>query len=112
MNIKMPVFMLQPIIENSIKHGILPKPLGGSVFVKANCSDEEVLFLIEDTGVGMDGDTLNQVVNKSPGIGIKNVNERLKLLYGEDYGLKIDTNIDKGTKVQFLIPKEVKSVDG
>ncbi|WPC41499.1 LytS/YhcK type 5TM receptor domain-containing protein [Clostridium sp. JS66] len=112
MNIKMPVFMLQPIIENSIKHGILPKPLGGSVFVKANCSDEEVLFLIEDTGVGMDGDTLNQVVNKSPGIGLKNVNERLKLLYGEDYGLKIDTNIDKGTKVQFLIPKEVKSIDG
>ncbi|AWI07055.1 LytS/YhcK type 5TM receptor domain-containing protein [Clostridium drakei] len=112
MNIKMPVFMLQPIIENSIKHGILPKPLGGSVFVKANCCGEEVIFLIEDTGVGMDEETLNQIVNNWPGIGLKNVNERLKLLYGEDYGLKIDTNIDKGTKVQFLIPKEVKSVDG
>ncbi|NMM65430.1 histidine kinase [Clostridium sp. P21] len=112
MNIKMPVFMLQPIIENSIKHGILPRPKGGCVFVKADCYGEEVLFLIEDTGIGMNGQRLKQVVNKWPGIGLKNVNERLKLLYGEDHGLKIITSLDEGTKVEFLIPKEVKTIDG
>lgn len=108
MNIKMPVFMLQPIIENSIKHGILLRTSGGSVFVKANCYGEEVLFSIEDTGVGMNEERLNQVINKWPGIGLKNVNDRLKLLYGEDHGLKIITALDKGTKVKFFIPKEVK----
>ncbi len=112
MNIKMPVFMLQPIIENAIKHGILLRASGGSVFVKADYYKEEVLFSIEDTGVGMNEEKLNQVINKWPGIGLKNVNDRLKLLYGEDHGLKIITALDKGTKVKFLIPKEAKIIHG
>lgn len=107
MNIKMPVFILQPIIENSIKHGILPKPEGGSVFVKASYTQDEVMFLIEDTGVGMDKERLAEIITKWPGIGLKNVNERLKLLYGEGYELDIVTAKGYGTKVSFLIPKEV-----
>lgn len=112
MSIKMPVFMLQPIIENAIKHGILPKLSGGAVFVKASCYGKEILFSIEDTGIGMETKKLNEIINKCSGIGLKNVNERLKLLYGEDYGLEISTALDKGTKVNFLIPKEVKMANG
>lgn len=107
MNIKMPVFILQPIIENSIKHGILPKPEGGSVLVKASYIKDEVVFSIEDTGLGMEKEKLAEVTTIWPGIGLKNVNERLKLLYGEDHELNIDTNLNYGTKVSFLIPKEV-----
>ncbi|WML36067.1 LytS/YhcK type 5TM receptor domain-containing protein [Clostridium sp. OS1-26] len=107
MNIKMPVFILQPIIENSIKHGILPKPEGGSVLVKASYIKNEVIFSIEDTGMGMEKEKLAEVTTTWPGIGLKNVNERLKLLYGEGHELNINTSLNYGTKVSFLIPKEV-----
>lgn len=112
MNIKMPVFILQPIIENSIKHGILPKPEGGSVLVKASYIKDEVIFSIEDTGLGMEKEKLAEVTTIWPGIGLKNVNERLKLLYGEGHGLNINTSLNYGTKVSFLIPKEVSTFNG
>lgn len=105
MNMKVPAFILQPIIENSIKHGILPKPSGGNVLLKAAYSQEGILFTIEDTGVGMNEERLKEVVNKWPGIGLKNVNERLKLLYGDKYKLNITTSLNVGTKISFLIPK-------
>lgn len=107
MNIKMPVYMLQPIIENSIKHGILPKPLGGTVIIKAYYLQDKVEFSIEDTGIGMNKEKLEEVTNKWPGIGLKNVNERLKLLYGEEYVLNISTEFQCGTRISFLIPREV-----
>lgn len=105
MRMKIPAFILQPIIENSIKHGILPKTSGGSVVLKASCFQDEMLLTIEDTGVGMNKERLEEVINKWPGIGLKNVNERLKLLYGDKYNLNITTSFNEGTKVSFLIPK-------
>lgn len=106
MYIKMPVFVLQPLIENSIKHGILPRTTGGSVVVKAFEVDNKILFTVEDNGVGMSTQKYNQVINNCPGIGLNNVNKRLKLLYGESYTLKIKTSPSEGTKISFLIPKE------
>ena len=106
-NIKMPVFVLQPIIENSIKHGILPKENGGTVVIKAQEKGEAVEFSIQDTGAGMSELRLMEIITKWPGIGLKNVNDRLKLLYGKDYGLIINTEVDLGTEVKFLIEKEV-----
>lgn len=113
MNIKVPAFILQPIIENAVKHGILPKPEGGSVYLKVFFENDEIRFSIEDTGVGMNEERLNDVLINWPGIGLKNVNERLKLLYGEDHGLNIKTSLNKGTKISFLVPmKEVPSING
>ncbi len=80
---KVPVFVLQPIIENSMKHGILIKPQGGEVIITAIDEKDKIKFVIKDTGVGMDENTLNYVVKNLPGIGLSNVNKRLKLLYGE-----------------------------
>ncbi|AZV58425.1 LytS/YhcK type 5TM receptor domain-containing protein [Clostridium sp. AWRP] len=113
MTAKVPAFILQPIVENAIKHGILPKPEGGSVYLKASFKDKDILFSVEDTGVGMSNERLNEILTKWPGIGLKNVNERLKLLYGEDHGLSIETSLNNGTKISFLISmKEVSSVNG
>ncbi|WP_409069010.1 LytS/YhcK type 5TM receptor domain-containing protein [Clostridium sp. FAM 1755] len=107
LNIKVPVFVLQPIIENSMKHGILLKPQGGNVIITAIDEKDKVKFIIKDTGVGMDENKLNYVVNNWPGIGLSNVNKRLKLLYGEKSFIHIESKLNKGTKVRFSIPKEV-----
>lgn len=107
MDYKVPVFVLQPIIENAVKHGILPKADGGSVSLRAVLynNDSRIKFFIEDTGVGMDDSILKAISdNNGLGIGLKNVNERLKLLYGEEYGINIKTMLNKGTKVSFIIP--------
>lgn len=107
MSIKMPVFVLQPLIENSIKHGILPKTNGGNVLIIASPIKNKILFTVEDTGVGMSIEKYNEVINNCPGIGLNNVNKRLELLYGEGYALNIKTSLGEGTKISFLIPKEV-----
>lgn len=113
MNMKMPSFVLQPIVENAVKHGILPKPEGGNVYLKVSLENDEMKFYVRDTGVGMNRDRLKEVLINWPGIGLKNVNERLKLLYGEEYGLSIETSFNKGTKISFTIPiEEVLSVNG
>jgi two-component system LytT family sensor kinase len=113
MDEKVPVFVLQPIVENAIKHGILPKPEGGKVYLEAFFENDEIRFCITDTGVGMNEERLNEVLTKWPGIGLKNVNERLKLLYGEDHGLDIKTSVNNGTKISFLISmREVSSING
>lgn len=107
-----PVFVIQPIIENSIKHGILHKPEGGKVSVFASEDNDAITFTMEDTGVGMSSERLLEVTTKWPGIGLKNVNERLKLLYGDESLLKITSDSGTGTKISFSIPKEVgKSAD-
>ncbi|AND85886.1 sensor histidine kinase [Clostridium tyrobutyricum] len=108
MEVKIPVFVLQPIIENAIKHGILPKVDGGIIILNACISKnnkDEMLFYIEDTGVGMDAIKLENILkDSSKGIGLKNVNQRLKLLYGENYGIDIKSLLGKGTKISFNIP--------
>ncbi len=108
MEYKMPVFILQPIIENSIKHGILPKPSGGIVHVKARLVEDKLFFQIKDDGIGIAEDKLKEIFKNSSGIGLKNVNERLKLLYGENCMLKIESFPNEGTCVSFTIPKYIK----
>lgn len=106
MSVKVPAFILQPLIENSIKHGISPKPVGGSIFIKAIDIGERIKFVIEDTGVGMTKERYEEVVNKWPGIGLKNINDRLKFLYGDKFQFNIESAIEEGTKIYFIIPKE------
>ncbi|AKC64120.1 sensor histidine kinase [Clostridium sporogenes] len=107
LDVKVPVFVLQPIIENSMRHGILIKPQGGVVTITAIDEKDKIKFVIKDTGVGMDENTLNYVVKNWPGIGLSNVNKRLKLLYGEKNFIHIKSKLNEGTKVMFYIPKEV-----
>lgn len=105
--VKVPVFILQPIVENAIKHGILPKIQGGSIDILINEKDNYIIFEVIDNGVGIEEDKINNILlYETSGIGIRNVNERLRLLYGEDSLLRIESILGKGTKVCFKIPKE------
>lgn len=100
---KIPTFILQPIVENSIKHGISPKAVGGSVFFKGFKEDKYITFIIEDTGVGFNKDYCDSI-SKGEGIGITNIKERLKLYYGKNYLFEIKSALEEGTKTTIKIP--------
>ena len=100
LNMKFPILLLQPIVENSIKHGILKKIDGGIVLINIEDKENEVFVKISDNGVGFE----NAEKSQSTGIGIININNRLKLLYGEKYKLDILSS-NSGSSVSFNIPK-------
>jgi two-component system, LytTR family, sensor kinase len=104
---KMPAFVLQPLVENSIKHGILPKTEGGTVTIKAESIGEDIAFSVKDNGVGMKREKVEEVTSFWPGIGLDNVNARLKLIYPNSKGLEIKSSTGLGTEIGFIIRKEV-----
>ncbi|MFX4262211.1 histidine kinase [Pelotomaculum propionicicum] len=110
---KVPVLTLQPLVENAVKHGIQPKMGPGAVQISAKLVNGEMLFVIKDNGVGIDNERLPKVLlpgfGSGNGVGLSNVNERLKSLYGEEYGLKIESETDKGTEVYVRIPLNEES---
>lgn len=107
-------FTLQPIIENAIFHGIEPKKDAGRITLKLAASGEELLISIEDDGVGIAEDKIEKLfsvsdVDKGMGLssmGIKNVDDRLKLTYSSDYGLSIKSEEGCFTRVMIRIPQE------
>jgi len=107
-NIEVPVLCIQPIVHNAITHGILPKDGMGRITIKITRTDDELNVLVKDNGIGMtEGEVKNAYkggYGSGCGIGISNVNERLKLLYGEDHGVKINSVYMRGTSVSFSIP--------
>lgn len=106
-------FTLQPIVENAIFHGIEPKKESGNIKIEISEKDESVLLCIEDDGVGISQRDINNIFISTEkhnnrglrSIGIKNVDDRLKLFYGKDYGLSIESEIGIYTRVNIKIPK-------
>ena len=100
---------LQPIIENAIYHGINGLVDEGEILIQVRSDADDVLFLVEDNGVGMEPEQIEEIFTRKPdgksGIGIKNVNDRLKIWFGESYGLRIDSEPDCGTRVTVRMPK-------
>lgn len=102
--------ILQPIIENSIYHGIECSVDEGEIFIYAGIEDSKLLFMIKDTGLGMSEEQVENILvtehrkSKGSGVGIKNVDERIKLCYGSEYGLKIDSELEVGTTVKIYLP--------
>jgi len=111
--------LLQPIVENSIIHGLSSKEEGGLIVVKGFSEGEDILFEVQDNGKGIERDCLNTILKSNQegneisltGIGIRSTNERIKLYYGNKYGIHIDSRKDYGTLVKILIPKRRKNVD-
>lgn len=108
-----PKIILQPIVENAIYHGIREKE--GSGFLEISCDytdDGHVKFIVKDDGVGFDPDfqSRNRDIEPSTslpklgGVGINNVDERLKLTYGKEYGVHIESRLGEGTTVTIIIP--------
>jgi two-component system LytT family sensor kinase len=103
-----PSMILQPIIENSIRHGLANKETGGTVRLRTWLEGTRLNILIEDDGVGIDEEKLQTLFES--GVGVSNVNERLRVLFGAGYRIAVDSNPGKGTKTRIEIP-EVEAAD-
>ncbi len=100
---KMIKIILQPIVENSIKHGFENLDSGGKINITAYSTGNDIVFEVEDNGHGISFDPLAEDNRESVGYGIRNVNERIKLEYGEEYGLKYQSAPGEGTVVKIRI---------
>ena len=98
-----PSMMLQPIIENSIRHGLSSKVDGGMIRVRSWLADGKLQLVVEDDGVGIPEARLATLFEQ--GIGVSNVNERLKVLFGQDYRMWIDSKPGEGTRTGIEIPE-------
>ena len=100
---------LQPIIENSINHGLDLLVEEGRIQVEVLQDGEDILFRVRDNGVGMSQEQVDAILEQDPedrtGIGIRNVNDRLRIYFGAPYGLRITSELDVGTCVEILMPK-------
>ncbi len=98
-----PSMLLQPLIENCIKHGLSSKIEGGTIRLTTQRKDGRLHLVVEDDGVGIPEAELAKLLEK--GIGVSNVNERLKVLFGGDYRMWIDSHIGKGTRIEIEVPE-------
>ena len=100
---------LQPIIENSINHGLDLLVEEGRIQVEVLQDGDDILFRVRDNGVGMSQEQVDAILEQDPedrtGIGIRNVNDRLRIYFGAPYGLRITSELDVGTCVEILMPK-------
>jgi two-component system LytT family sensor kinase len=98
-----PSMVLQPIVENSIKHGLSPKVDGGMIRVSSRLENGKLLLTIEDDGVGIPDAKLATLFEQ--GIGVSNVNERLKVLFGDEYRMLIESKPGEGTRTEIEMPE-------
>lgn len=104
--------VLQPLIENAIYHGLKYKESKGLLELIGYAAGEDIIFEIRDNGVGMDEETLNHIFERhtvnyrSNGVGVYNVERRIKLTYGQEYGITYKSRPGEGTVARVCIPKE------
>ena len=100
---------LQPIIENAIYHGVNQMVDQGEISIRIYEDGSDIVFEVEDNGIGMTQEQCKEILHKEnsdrSGIGIKNVNDRIKIYFGEEYGLSIESEPDEGTCVKIRMPK-------
>ncbi|HHW47728.1 MAG TPA: sensor histidine kinase [Clostridiaceae bacterium] len=113
LNLAIPKFTLQPIIENALYHGIERIEKAGRLNIYSQIRENEVAIIVEDNGLGIDEKMLKIIMKRIEAdndnldtnhIGLSNVHQRLKLYYGEDYGISIFSTKDSGTKVEIRLP--------
>ena len=100
----------QPIVENALEHGLDVKEEGEKI-LRLSFFEEagDVVIRVEDNGMGMEQEQAEKLITyQAKGYGLKNVNDRMCILYGEDYAIRILSKVGQGTRVDMRIPKEVK----
>ena len=104
--------ILQPILENAINYGVREMDDCGEIIVQGRKEEDEILFTIADNGMGIPEEEIEflltdtqRVHKKGSGVGLVNVNNRIKILFGEKYGLHIESELDEGTTATIIIPK-------
>ncbi|MBO1005716.1 hybrid sensor histidine kinase/response regulator [Pseudogracilibacillus auburnensis] len=105
--IDIPPLSIQPLVENAVRHGVLKKITGGTIWIRIKKQEEFILVSIKDNGIGMAEELLSQVLDDSTersGIGLPNTSRRLQRIFGD--GLNIYSSPNQGTEVSFKIPKK------
>lgn len=103
LDLVVPNMILQPLIENSIKHGIEKKVGGGRIVIRSQWDNNRGIIEIIDNGAGMSDTDLSRT--RESGIGLRNVDERLRVIYGENYHLQLESVLGKGTCARITIPE-------
>ena len=111
-SILIPKIIVQPLIENSIYHGIKPRKAEGEITISAGRLDRTIQITVRDNGIGIPGEQLSTIqaklhegiIDSSSGYGIYNVNSRIKLSYGTEYGLMISSEEGEGTEAVITLP--------
>lgn len=114
--VALPFLCLQPLVENAVKHGLEGAVTRSRISISALDAGSEAEVVVEDDGTGMDPERLRQILRgeggASTGIGLLNVDERLRQVYGDDYGLVIETGVGAGMKITLRLPKYRAGVHG
>lgn len=105
---------IQPLIENAVYHGLRPKRYEGNITIRGGCVGDYIYLTVEDDGVGMEDtecirlnyELLNHYETESAHIGIRNVNQRIKIVFGDDYGVNLRRNESGGLDVSMILPKK------
>lgn len=119
LRVQVPKLILQPIVENAYVHGIKPKKGKGCIMIETMVKEELFEISVMDNGIGMDEEAIDKIMrlfeSDDPGIkneynwqsiGLKNVHDRIRFLYGEEYGIRITSTPAVGTMVRILLPLE------
>lgn len=118
--LQMPRFLLQPIVENAVYHGLEPKYGGGEAVITGELTGGDILFEIYDNGCGISPDKLSEINSKllleasgepEQEIGLMNINRRIKILFGSDYGIAIESAEGKFTRVRVRLPARINMLD-
>ncbi|UVI32803.1 sensor histidine kinase [Paenibacillus spongiae] len=115
MDCRVPKFILQPLVENAVIHGIEAKPGKGVIHIICRAEEEDLIIEVADNGIGMDEEMVERLLNperygtiidsnKHTNVGIISVHKRAKILYGDKYGLSIQSKSGEGTTVQIRLP--------
>ncbi|HHV98633.1 MAG TPA: histidine kinase [Clostridiaceae bacterium] len=108
LNYKTLKILLQPIVENAIIHGVGNLPYKGKITIYAGIYENKLVFEVKDNGFGINPKKLEHILEVKPstksGIGVYNVNQRIQLMYGTEYGLQFESELDIGTTVRIVLP--------
>jgi two-component system LytT family sensor kinase len=102
LDVMVPSMILQPLVENSIKHGIAPKVGGGRIILRSRREDGHAVIEVDDNGLGMSEDRLQSALTL--GIGLSNVDERLRVIYGTHCSVRLTSAPGRGTVARLDIP--------
>lgn len=110
--IRLPKFIIQPLAENALYHGVKKKRGKGTIQIVCQDFEEDILIIVEDNGAGIKPDKLKELEQaleegKRIGFGLAAVHERIRLYYGEPYGVKIYSEYGEGTRVEVRMAKEL-----
>jgi two-component system sensor histidine kinase LytS len=107
----LPPLLIQPLVENSVRHGLQGRPQGGRVTVTADCRDGHLWVEVADDGLGMAPETVALILSSaaaeslSEGVGARNSNQRLVQLFGQAYAMQLDSSPGRGTRITFRVPR-------